>query len=86
VTVPSELGAALLALAERRGETVSTIVTDAIAGQVRLAALDLAGLALADADRKFGAVDDELAARAEAQLAGSSQPRRRRPARRARTK
>ena len=83
VTVPSELGAALRALAERRGETVSTIVTDAIASQVRLAALDLA---LADADRRFGAVDDELVARAEAQLAGSSQPRRRRPARRARTK
>jgi predicted transcriptional regulator len=83
VTVPSELGAALRALAERRGETVSTIVTDAIASQVRLAALDLA---LADADRRFGAVGDDLVARAEAQLSGSSQPRRRKPVRRARTK
>jgi predicted DNA-binding protein len=83
VKVPGELGAALRALAERKGETVSTMVTDAIANLVRLAALDLA---LADADRRFGAVDDNLVARAEAQLAHASQPRRRKPVRRARTK
>ena len=83
VKVPSELGAALRALAKREGETVSTIVTGAIASRVRLAALDRA---LADADRQFGALDDDLVARAETRLAGSSHPRRRKPVRRARTK
>jgi predicted transcriptional regulator len=65
VTVPSELGAALRALAEARGETVSTVVADAIAHQVRMAALDLA---LDEADRRFGPIDDRLIADAEAEL------------------
>jgi predicted transcriptional regulator len=65
VTVPSELGAALRALAEARGDTVSTVVTDAIAHHVRLAALDLA---LAEADRRFGPVEDAQVAAAEAEL------------------
>jgi hypothetical protein len=76
VTVPSKLGAALRALAARRGETVSTIVTDAIAHQVRLAALDAA---LADADERFGPLDDAAVAAAEASLlAKPGKPRRRR--------
>lgn len=65
VTVPSELGAALRALAEARGATVSTIVADAIAHQVRMAALDLA---LDEADRRFGPIDDEHVTAAEAEL------------------
>jgi predicted transcriptional regulator len=65
VTVPSELGAALRALAEARGATVSTIVADAIAHQVRMAALDLA---LDEADRRFGPIADEQVTAAEAEL------------------
>jgi len=65
VTVPSELGAALRALAEARGATVSTVVADAIAHQVRMAALDLV---LEEANRKFGPVDDKQLAAAEAEL------------------
>lgn len=65
VTVPSELGAALRALAEARGATVSTIVTDAIAHQVRMAALDVA---LDEADRRFGTIDDAQVTAAEAEL------------------
>ncbi len=65
VTVPSELGAALRALAEARGATVSTVVADAIAHQVRMAALDLV---LEEANRKFGPVDDKHLAAAEAEL------------------
>jgi predicted transcriptional regulator len=65
VTVPSELGAALRSLAEARGETISTIVTEAVAREVRMAALDRA---LAEADARFGAVPDELIARAESEL------------------
>ncbi|HEY6036565.1 MAG TPA: ribbon-helix-helix protein, CopG family [Kofleriaceae bacterium] len=71
VTVPSELGAALRALAEARHTTVSTVVTEAIAHQIRLAALDLA---LEDADRKFGPVAAELIAKADAEL--FAKPRR----------
>src|SRR3979409_1889623 len=56
VTVPSELGTALRALAQARGATVSTVVSEAIAHQVRMAALDLA---LEEADRRFGPIDDE---------------------------
>jgi predicted transcriptional regulator len=78
VTVPSELGAALRTLAELRGATVSTLVTEAIAHQVRLAALDLA---LAEADRRFGPVAAELVDKAEADLVAASKGRRR-PARR----
>jgi predicted transcriptional regulator len=65
VTVPSELGAALRALAEARGATVSTVVADAIAHQVRMAALDLA---LDEAARQFGPVDEQKVAAAEAEL------------------
>ena len=65
VTVPSELGAALRALAEARGATVSTVVADAIAHQVRMAALDLA---LEEADRRFGPIDDAQVTAAEAEL------------------
>lgn len=78
VTVPSELGARLRALAEKRGQTVSTLVTDAIAHQIRLAELDAA---LAEADRRFGPVPEALIAEAEAELAaarrGARKPRRR---------
>jgi predicted transcriptional regulator len=80
VTVPSELGAALRALAELRGATVSMVVSEAIAHQVRLAALDLA---LAEADRRFGPVAENLVKDAEAELARAARrriptPRRRR--------
>ena len=83
VTVPSELGAALRALAEARGATVSTVVADAIAHQVRMAALDVA---LDEADRRFGPVDDRQLAAAEAELVeaakrGSSRRRKRAAAR-----
>lgn len=74
VTVPSELGAALRALAERRGETVSTIVSDAIAHAVRLAALDHA---LREADREFGEVDPKSIAKAEAALMSRPKTRKR---------
>jgi hypothetical protein len=63
--VPSEVGAALRALAEARGATVSTVVTDAIEREIRLAALDGA---LAEADRRFGALAEEQIARAEAEF------------------
>jgi predicted transcriptional regulator len=69
VTVPSELGVALRALAEARGTTVSTVVADAIAHQVRMAALELA---LEEANRQFGAVDDEQLTAAEAELVKAS--------------
>ena len=81
VTVPSELGAALRALAEARGATVSTVVTQAIAHEVRLAALDQA---LSEADRSFGKLPEELVARAEAELIAARKPgksKRRRAAR-----
>jgi post-segregation antitoxin (ccd killing protein) len=65
VTVPRELGAALRALAEARGVTVSAIVADAIAHQVRMAALDVA---LDEADRSFGPIDDAQVTAAEAAL------------------
>lgn len=75
VTVPSELGAALRALAEARGATVSTVVADAIAHQVRMAALDLA---LDEADRRFGPIDGEQVTAAEAELVKAARhgPRR----------
>ena len=65
VTVPSELGAALRALADQRGETVSTLVTEAIAHQVRLAALDGA---LASAEKRFGPISKQALDEAEAEL------------------
>ena len=77
VTVPSELGAALRALAEARGATVSTVVADAIAHQVRMAALELV---LEEANRKFGPVDDAQLTAAEAGLVKAAKrgPRRKR--------
>jgi hypothetical protein len=69
VTVPNQLGRALRALAKARGANVSTVVTEAIEREVRLAALDRA---LADADERFGAVAEELVARAEAELVAAS--------------
>ncbi|HEX6272501.1 MAG TPA: hypothetical protein VFZ53_05660 [Polyangiaceae bacterium] len=65
VTVPSELGSELRALAKARGGNVSSVVTDAIAREVRLAALDRA---LGAADERFGPLDEELVARAESDL------------------
>lgn len=65
VTVPSELGAALRALAAARGATISTVVADAIAHQVRTAALDLA---LVGADQRFGAIDDAAVVKAKVDL------------------
>jgi len=65
VTVPSELGAALRALAEERGTTVSTVVAQAISHEIRLAALDQA---LAEADRRFGAVAEDVVGRAQKDL------------------
>jgi hypothetical protein len=79
VTVPSELGAALRALAEARGETVSTIVAEGIALQIRLAALDFA---LAEADRHFGPVAEDMVARAESELVAASRAGRRHKRRR----
>lgn len=81
VTVPSEVGAALRALAKARGATVSTVVTDAIEHEVRLAALDRA---LAEADRRFGPLADDVIARAQAELVLATnlgRSRRRRKAR-----
>ena len=75
VTVPSEVGAALRALAESRGETVSMLVTEAIERQIRLAALDEY---LAAAERRFGPVPEPLIVQAEAELLAASRLRRRR--------
>ena len=61
ITVPSELGAALRSLAAGCHQSVSTMVTEAIAHHVRMDALDVA---LAEADRKFGSVPAELVAAA----------------------
>ena len=66
VTVPSDLGSALRALAKARGANVSTVVTEAIAREVRGAALDRA---LSAADDRFGPIDEQLIVRAEAELA-----------------
>lgn len=81
VTVPSELGTALRALAEARGATVSTVVADAIAHQVRMAALDLA---LDEADRRFGPVDEAQLRAAEAELVKATRRGAKRRSRRAR--
>ena len=74
VTVPSELGSALRALAKARGGNVSSIVTDAIAREVRLAALDRA---LAAADDHFGPLDEAVIARAEVELTRGAKRRKR---------
>ncbi|MDX2018697.1 MAG: hypothetical protein SF187_00545 [Deltaproteobacteria bacterium] len=79
VTVPAGVGAALRALAEARGTTVSTIVAQAIGHEIRMAALERA---LAEADLRFGALDEELVVQAQSELSGKtkgSKPRRRKP-------
>lgn len=73
VTVPNALGTAVRALAEKRGDTVSDVVTQALAREVRLAALDLA---LADADRRFGPVPEDLVTEAASELSGVRRPRK----------
>ena len=65
VTVPSKLGAAMRTLARARGQSISTLVTDAIAHEVRLADLDRA---LAAADQRFGVIPAEHIDEAEGQL------------------
>lgn len=65
VTVPSDVGAALRALADARGTTVSTVVAQAIGHEIRLAALDQA---LAEADSQFGPLAEDLVLKAEAEL------------------
>jgi hypothetical protein len=65
VTVPAELGAKLRALAESRGEAVSTIVTEAIEQQIRRAALR--ELLAAD-EREFGPIPSERIDRARKEL------------------
>lgn len=65
VTVPSDVGAALRALADARGTTVSTVVTQAISHEIRLAALDRA---LAEADHHFGPLAEQIVSQAEAEL------------------
>jgi hypothetical protein len=74
VTVPSELGSELRALAKARGGNVSSVVAEAIAREVRLAALDRA---LGAADERFGPLDDDLLARAEFDLAKAAKLRKR---------
>jgi hypothetical protein len=75
VTVPSELGAALRALAEARGQPVSTIVTEAIEHEVRRAAL---AVAVSAAERRFGPVPSEILAEVETELGELHRPRRKR--------
>jgi predicted transcriptional regulator len=80
VTVPSDMGAALRALAQARGTTVSNVVAEAIGHEIRLAALDRA---LAEADRRFGGLAEELVVRAAEELsrnARMARPKRRRRA------
>jgi hypothetical protein len=80
VTVPSEVGAALRALADARGTTVSNVVSEAIGHEIRLAALDRA---LVEADDRFGVLAENLIRQAEGELsrnARSARPGRRRKA------
>jgi len=80
VTVPSQLGRELRKLAKARGTSVSNVVADAVAHQIRLAALDLA---LDEAERRFGPLPPGAVDRAEEELAlPPTRPRVRRPARR----
>lgn len=81
VTVPTKLGAAMRTLAKARGQTVSTLVTSAIAHEVRMAALDAA---LADAEERFGPVPAELVDDAERRLLAAMQSARPKPRRRRR--
>jgi hypothetical protein len=73
VTVPSALGEALRALAQQRKTTVSNVVAEALAHEIRMAALDGA---LAEADRRFGPIPPRRLARAEAELVEAMQPRK----------
>jgi predicted DNA-binding protein len=79
ITVPSELGTALRALASARRKAVSTVVTEAIEHEIRQAALDHA---LVEADRRFGVLSEELIREAEEQLSRAAK-KARRPRRRA---
>jgi hypothetical protein len=65
VTVPSALGEALRALAQQRKTTVSNVVTEAVAHEIRMAALDVA---LAEADRRFGPIPPRRLEKAESEL------------------
>ncbi len=78
VTVPSEIGSAIRALAKKRGDSVSTLVTEAIAQRLRLAALDAA---ITEAERSFGEIPGKVLAEAEAELT-SVRGRRKRHGRR----
>jgi CopG-like RHH_1 or ribbon-helix-helix domain, RHH_5 len=69
VTVPSGVCAALRALADARGTTVSTIVAKAIGREIRLAALDRA---LSVSNRKFGPLDEALVLSAQEALSQKS--------------
>jgi predicted transcriptional regulator len=68
VTVPCKLGRELRKLAKARGTTVSNVVADAVAHQVRLAALDVA---LAEAEGRFGPLPEEVVLDAETELAAA---------------
>ena len=74
VTVPVELGEKLRALAESRGETVSTIVTEAIEQEVRRAALKHL---LADDERELGPIPAEIRERSRRELLRGNKRRRR---------
>jgi predicted DNA-binding protein len=74
VTVPSEIGLRLRTLAAARGETVSNLVAEAIAHQIRMAALDTA---IAEGERLFGPISGEALAKADAELSGARGKRRR---------
>jgi predicted transcriptional regulator len=80
VTVPSDVGAALRALADARGTTVSNIVTQAIGHELRIAALDRA---LAEADKRFGALSEDLIVQAKAELSRNARSARPKPRRKA---
>ena len=69
VTVPSKLGRELRRLAKLRKTTVSQVVADAVAHQVRVAALEAA---LHAADLRFGPVPADAVAKAEAEFVASS--------------
>lgn len=78
VTVPRELGAAMRTLARARRQTLSMLVTEGMAHQLRLASLETA---LAAADERFGAlargqVDGAEVALVQAMHRGQRKPRR----------
>ena len=73
VTVPSALGEALRALAQRRKTTVSNVVAEALAHEIRMAELDVA---LAEADRRFGPIPPRRLDRAETELMAALRPRK----------